>query len=276
MFYEFFNSFSLKKILYCGYKDKRILNLIKITIYIVCLFFLFFFSIILIESEKFLNLIFFQENLNNFFWWSIAITHPGIEWVAIVSFVRCLIIIFSQIYIADYSIFNFISSLIFFFLSIILLVTRNSFISFIVGWDYLGVSSILLIMFYRNKITIFNSFLTIFFNRLGDVFMFIVLIITLINFRRLISVNENLKIPILIFIIICMYTKRAQFPLSAWLPAAMSAPTPISAIVHSSTLVTAGAYLIFICQDFFPMRILDTIKFIRILRFFLGGAIAAV
>merc|ERR1712165_577612 len=91
--------------------------------------------------------------------------------------------------------------------------------------------------------------ITVISNRVGDALI-------IICFRRLIYLNSlNIFIssytadptlyPVFSLLIIAGCTKRAQIPFRAWLPAAMAAPTPVSALVHSSTLVTAGVYLIF-------------------------------
>lgn len=162
----------------------------------------------------------------------------------IVFVVTSLVISYREFYIEHYNLKKYISLTLFFFLSILFLCSRGSFINFLIGWDGLGISSLCLIIFYPNKRTIFNSYLTFFFNRLGDVcilFSFGYIFMEGSGFLFFLFSHYNLFI--LVLILICAFTKGAQFPLSSWLPAAMSAPTPISAIVHSSTLVTAGIFL---------------------------------
>lgn len=162
-----------------------------------------------------------------------------------------------------------------FFLSIGLLCRSHSFLNFILGWDGLGVTSICLIMFYPNNTTLYNSFITIFFNRVGDVCLLVSLGIFL-NFLSDIYIFINgSSFFFLLLILICRFTKRAQVPMSSWLPAAISAPTPISAIVHSSTLVTAGVYFIYSFYEILLGTLtLDFLVLICASTFLLGGVLS--
>lgn len=114
----------------------------------------------------------------------------------------------------------------------------------ILGWDGLGLSSYILVIYYQNPSSRASGLLTILTNRLGDIII-LISIATLFYIRNW-NFHINIQFPLIILILFLLAaaTKRAQFPFSAWLPAAIAAPTPISALVHSSTLVTAGIYLI--------------------------------
>lgn len=176
---------------------------------------------------------------------SIDLSKYRLIFLLIVRTVSFFIIYYSRFYIERYNKKKFLILTIIFFFSIVILSIRNGYCSTIIGWDGLGISSICLIIIYQNKKTSRNSLLTITFNRLGDVFLILGLIKAssiMCNFNF--SINRRMGISRIIFLVLASITKRAQFPLSTWLPAAISAPTPISAIVHSSTLVTAGIYLI--------------------------------
>lgn len=102
------------------------------------------------------------------------------------------------------------------------------------GWEGLGITSYLLIIFYSNWNRTKGRFLTILRNRLGDIFLIVRFIFLLL---------KNFYSFSLLIFIVSRITKRAQFPFRRWLPAAMAAPTPVSALVHSRTLVTAGIFL---------------------------------
>lgn len=142
---------------------------------------------------------------------------------------------------------RFIYLVLAFVLSISIIVLRPNLISILLGWDGLGLVSYALVIYYRNEKSANAGILTILSNRVGDVA--ILLRIGLIRrlgrwnflFFRYYIGEEWLLLKI--FLIISAITKRAQIPFSAWLPAAIAAPTPVSALVHSSTLVTAGVYL---------------------------------
>lgn len=117
------------------------------------------------------------------------------------------------------------------------------------GWDGLGLRSYCLVIFYQNERSNNSGTLTVLTNRLGD--SCILLRVCII--RGFGSWNFMLLPGGLLYmclLILGCLTKRAQIPFSSWLPAAMAAPTPVSSLVHSSTLVTAGIYIIIRTSDF--------------------------
>ena len=111
----------------------------------------------------------------------------------------------------------------------------------IIGWDGLGVTSFLLIVFYKNRKSLASGFLTAFTNRLGDGFY---LVLLSIRAGTLGLTPQRVRFWFTSMLILLSITKRAQVPFTSWLPAAMAAPTPVRALVHSSTLVTAGVYML--------------------------------
>jgi len=129
-----------------------------------------------------------------------------------------------------------------------ILIFSPNFIRILLGWDGLGVTSFLLVVYYQREKSFNAGIITALTNRLGDVGLLII-IGWLIRcgrlsylFRRFRSLSfSGILIAVLI---LAASTKRAQLPFSAWLPAAIAAPTPVSSLVHSSTLVTAGVYLL--------------------------------
>lgn len=144
--------------------------------------------------------------------------------------------LWSYYYMVDEISFTRFTLLLFsFIMRMVVLIFMSNLFMTLIGWDLLGVTSFLLVVFYKNRKRLGSGIITALTNRFGDGLLFCVLglFLTLGYFY--------LRILLLMLIRI---TKRAQIPFSAWLPAAMAAPTPVRALVHSSTLVTAGVYLL--------------------------------
>lgn len=160
-----------------------------------------------------------------------------------VSFFLLLLIISVRVFFWSYYYIDgderysrFISLVILFVLSIVILIFLGSLLGSFIGWDGLGVTSFLLVIYYKNRKSLGSGIVTALTNRLGDGFL---LVVIGLNFTSLSIYSLSLY-----FLILTSMTKRAQIPFSSWLPSAMAAPTPVRALVHSSTLVTAGVYLI--------------------------------
>nr|WMQ53435.1 NADH dehydrogenase subunit 5 [Portunus armatus] len=176
-----------------------------------------------------------------------------LDWVSLLfmSFVFLIsgsVLFYSGSYMADDKTSNrFMYLVLAFVLSMSLMVLSPNLISILLGWDGLGLVSYALVIYYSNEKSANAGMLTILSNRVGDVA--ILLSIGLMsslgswNFFFYSYYLDEEWLLLKVFLMISAMTKSAQIPFSAWLPAAMAAPTPVSALVHSSTLVTAGVYL---------------------------------
>jgi len=148
------------------------------------------------------------------------------------------VLLFSYYYMSDTPSFcRFLGILLAFLLSIFGLVLCGSLLSFFVFWDLLGFSSFFLVIWYRSRSRISGGLLTGLVNRVGDCLFFVLFGLSL-GFR-------THSFIFLVLLVLVSFTKSAQIPFSSWLPAAIAAPTPVSSLVHSSTLVTAGVYLLY-------------------------------
>ena len=191
----------------------------------------------------------------------------------VVLIIRSLVYLYRKFYFHFTIKFNYKINLIIFIFSIIILINRNNFILLLIGWDGLGISSFFLVSYYFNRNRLISGLITFFFNRLGD--SFIIIFCSLIISITFKIILYKIKLIIVIIIFIGLITKRSQIPFGVWLPIAISAPTPISSLVHSSTLVTAGIFvLIKFNYIFFIYEIQHLIIIFRLITFFFAGIFA--
>lgn len=175
----------------------------------------------------------------------------SLVFISFVIYISSLVIYYREDYISgEMNINRFIIIVLMFILSIGFLIISPNLISILLGWDGLGLVSYCLVIYYQNVKSYSAGILTALSNRIGDVAI-LISIAWILNFGGwnyiyyydFICDSFEMKV-ITILIILAAITKRAQIPFSSWLPAAIAAPTPVSALVHSSTLVTAGVYLL--------------------------------
>jgi len=149
---------------------------------------------------------------------------------------------------------RFFSYLSLFTFMMIILVTANNFLLMFVGWEGVGICSYLLVSFWFTRIAANQSSMAAFLaNRVGDCFLTIGMFAILwsfgnIDYYTVFSLapyyTENIVIIIGICLLIGAMAKSSQIGLHVWLPMAMEGPTPVSALIHAATMVTAGVYLL--------------------------------
>jgi NADH-quinone oxidoreductase subunit L len=178
--------------------------------------------------------------------------------ILVVSGVSTLIHLYSVAYLdSDRGYARYFSYLNFFVFSMLLLVLAGNFVLLIVGWAFVGFASYALISFWYRRNTATTAGMKAFvINVIGDVGL---VLAAFFIFRDLgtfdypsvfqaapqhFSTNQGVVIAICLLICVAAFAKSAQLPLHTWLPDAMEGPTPVSALIHAATMVTAGVYLI--------------------------------
>nr|WIL07542.1 NADH dehydrogenase subunit 5 [Nyctemera adversata] len=251
------------------------MNNMKYSICYISFFFLFMLSMF-----NFLMMIYFIMNdLVIFLEWEIVsfnsftiVMSVLFDWMSLlfmmfVFLISSVVIYYSKSYMSsELNLSRFIILVLLFVSSMMLLIISPNIISILLGWDGLGLVSYLLVIYYQNLKSYNAGMLTALSNRIGDV-LILMTISWMVNYGgwnyifylEFMKNDWEMKLVSMMIILAAM-TKSAQIPFSSWLPAAMAAPTPVSALVHSSTLVTAGVYLLirfnFLLVDTFFLKML--------------------
>nr|YP_009407025.1 NADH dehydrogenase subunit 5 [Typhlatya dzilamensis]ASA39574.1 NADH dehydrogenase subunit 5 [Typhlatya dzilamensis] len=170
--------------------------------------------------------------------------------LSFVSFISAMVMFYSGGYmVGDGNMDRFMYLVLGFVGSMVFLIVSPNLVSILLGWDGLGLVSYVLVIYYQNEKSAGAGMLTALSNRVGDVAILISIALMFdMGGWGFIFYNDSGHMSeiggLVVLVILAGITKSAQIPFSAWLPAAMAAPTPVSALVHSSTLVTAGVYLL--------------------------------
>lgn len=229
-------------------------------IVIIIIFSLFFFilSIISLSLSLLVNTDFsliIEFSFFNFYYndlpFSFLFDYLSFLFFSVVCLISSVVFLFRGFYfsyslgVLDFFISRYFFLLSLFVFSIFFLVFSSSFLVVMIGWDGLGLVSFLLVVYYNSPRSLDSGVVTVLTNRVGDC-LFILRFLIMFGggwfFLDFLASPYFFGFSFLVGL--GCFTKSAQIPFSSWLPMAMAAPTPVSSLVHSSTLVTAGVYLI--------------------------------
>nr|AML25567.1 NADH dehydrogenase subunit 5 [Anobiinae sp. BMNH 1274383] len=219
----------------------------------------------------------FSINFNEIYM-TLLLDWMSLLFMSFVMFISSMVIKYSESYMeGDYNLTRFIMLIMMFVVSMILLIISPNLISILLGWDGLGLVSYCLVIYYQNIKSFNAGMLTALSNRIGDVAL-LMAIAWMLNygswnyyFYTKIMFNDYYMMIISFLVMLAAMTKSAQIPFSSWLPAAMAAPTPVSSLVHSSTLVTAGVYLMIRFNGSLSTNLMLFLMMISSLTMFMAG-----
>ena len=197
--------------------------------------------------------------------WGFMFDSLTVVMCVVVTFVSSLVHLYSIEYMShDPHLPRFMSYLSLFTFFMLILVTADNFIQMFLGWEGVGLCSYLLINFWFTRVQANKAAIkAMIINRIGDFSLIIGILIMFVNFKSVdyatiavltplfksITINflnfeVNILSAICIFLFLGAVGKSAQLGLHTWLPDAMEGPTPVSALIHAATMVTAGVFLI--------------------------------
>ena len=243
-----------------------------------CLFFtlissLFsFYEVALLDCCVFINLTSWINSELLHIDWGFMFDSLTVTMCCVVTFISTLVHLYSIEYMAyDPHLSRFMSYLSLFTFFMLILVTADNFVQMFVGWEGVGLCSFLLINFWFTRIQANKAAIkAMVMNRIGDFglvmgIMLIFIVFKSVDYATVFSLTPvfvdtkvnflNLEVNLLssigIFLFVGAVGKSAQLGLHTWLPDAMEGPTPVSAIVHAATMVTAGVFLIARCSPIY-------------------------